>query len=575
MANYTQEQMKILINIIGAVETGGQIYGQQDYRDYTPAYANSSAENSCTIGAFQEFGELAKGLLTEIFKKYPNTFRKYDTAGIENDIKKTSWVGYSPDVGSSKAKAIQNIIGSPEGIKVQDSRIESQLKSHIEFAESCGVSDTDALFMCANFIHQGGQSACTRILKKTPKPYTLDNLYNASKSDTGNQVGAYRQRQQKVYGWLKEKISNTEGGGSMASAQDAIKAVIDVARNEIGYLEKASNSNLDSKTANAGQNNYTKYWRDLYPQYQAQPWCAIFVCWCFVQIFGKEVTEKLLKHYPYTYCPTLGSLFTNYANPQVGDIVIFWRNGEFAHTGLVTAVNGDYFETIEGNTSSGSTIVPNGGEVCAKSYYNSNLPGTKFCRVDWNYAAQCLGSYTPPKSDTSTNTSSPLNKTTKWVGIVTANSLNVRTYAGLEYDLCSFSPLKRNTEINICDSIDGWYYIEYKGKYGFVSGEYVEKKNDTTTTPPSSDNEIKQIVIVKANNVEFPQLISSRMPKGEAVGVLQTILKVPVTNSWNNETINAVRSFKRNVGLADNGNVGPDVWKQLMKHTCDLVENTK
>ena len=39
--------------------------------------------------------------------------------------------------------------------------------------------------------------------------------------------------------------------------------VIDVALNEIGYIEKASNSNLDSKTANQGSGNYTKYARDL------------------------------------------------------------------------------------------------------------------------------------------------------------------------------------------------------------------------------------------------------------------------------------------------------------------------
>ena len=39
--------------------------------------------------------------------------------------------------------------------------------------------------------------------------------------------------------------------------------VLEVAENELGYIEKATNSNLDSKTANAGSNNYTKYGRDL------------------------------------------------------------------------------------------------------------------------------------------------------------------------------------------------------------------------------------------------------------------------------------------------------------------------
>lgn len=164
----------------------------------------------------------------------------------------------------------------------------------------------------------------------------------------------------------------------------AIDKLIEIATTEVGYLEKSSNSQLDSKTANAGTANYTKYWRDIKPEYQGQPWCACFVTWCFVKAFGKDKAQKLLKHYPYVYCPTMADLFTLNANPKVGDIVIFKHNGTFTHTGIVTAVNGDYFTTIEGNTNGGSTIIANGGGVCRKGYYNSNLPGTKFCTPDWS-----------------------------------------------------------------------------------------------------------------------------------------------------------------------------------------------
>lgn len=164
----------------------------------------------------------------------------------------------------------------------------------------------------------------------------------------------------------------------------AIDKLIQIANAEVGYLEKSSNSQLDSKTANAGTANYTKYWRDIKPEYQGQPWCACFVTWCFVNAFGIDNAQKLLKHYPYVYCPTMASLFTLNANPKVGDIVIFKHNGTFTHTGIVTGVNGDYFTTIEGNTNGGSTIIANGGGVCRKSYYNSNLPGTKFCTPDYS-----------------------------------------------------------------------------------------------------------------------------------------------------------------------------------------------
>ena len=42
-----------------------------------------------------------------------------------------------------------------------------------------------------------------------------------------------------------------------------VKTVINIALKEDGYLEKASNKSLDSKKANAGRANYTKYARDL------------------------------------------------------------------------------------------------------------------------------------------------------------------------------------------------------------------------------------------------------------------------------------------------------------------------
>ena len=180
--------------------------------------------------------------------------------------------------------------------------------------------------------------------------------------------------------------------------------------------------------------------------------------------------KELLKHYPYVYCPTLGSLFTKYANPQVGDIVIFYKNGAFAHTGFVIAVDGDKFTTIEGNTSGASSIVDNGGGVCQKTYYNSKLPGTKFCRPTYN----------------STSISSDTNKvvvaddihTVKWKGIVKTNGSNlaVRLQPTLSAKKCSFSPLKNGTEVGVSYEQGEWYLIKYNGKFGYVYADYIIKK---------------------------------------------------------------------------------------------------
>ena len=54
--------------------------------------------------------------------------------------------------------------------------------------------------------------------------------------------------------------------------------LVAVARQEVGYLEKASNAMLDEKTANAGMSNYTKY-GEWYGQ-NGLYWCQQFISWC-------------------------------------------------------------------------------------------------------------------------------------------------------------------------------------------------------------------------------------------------------------------------------------------------------
>lgn len=240
-----------------------------------------------------------------------------------------------------------------------------------------------------------------------------------------------------------------------------------------------------------------------------------------MKAFGLDAAKKLLKHWPYVYCPTMANLFTLNANPKVGDIVIFYRGGTFAHTGIVIAVNGDQFTTIEGNTSSGSSIIPNGGAVCMKSYYNSQLPGTKFCTPDWSIVSNTdesklktkveakVEAKVKTKVETKTNTtakastvSGALNETPKWIGVVTTG-LNVRRWAGIEYGVCSFSPLKKGTEISVCDTVkastgNDWYFIKYEGKYGFVSARYVKEKEAAPAAPTTSKSKISVDAFIAA-----------------------------------------------------------------------------
>ena len=224
----TDKQLEIARKCIYACETGGQVYGNARYDCYVGNHTNSDKETACTIGAGGNHAGTAKKLMQSIFDKYPSVFRAYDTAGIESDLKK-SWESYDPGVGSVKAKCIQKIISTPEGIKCQDELLNSQILSRAEKVNAIGVTDIDAQIFAAEIIHLGGYTAFERVLKKTSKPYSMDNIYKALKTDqndnsSNNQVGdkKYWSRHEKIYGWLKEKISNTKGESKVSITEKDI-----------------------------------------------------------------------------------------------------------------------------------------------------------------------------------------------------------------------------------------------------------------------------------------------------------------------------------------------------------------
>lgn len=156
---------------------------------------------------------------------------------------------------------------------------------------------------------------------------------------------------------------------------NTVDKVISIAKNEVGYLEKRSNKDLNNKTKNAGSNNYTKYGKYFGINGPDAYWCDMFVDWCFVQAFGKEVAKKLLHGFS-AYTPTSAQYFKNnkqwHSSPKVGDQIFFKNSQRINHTGLVYKVTDSKVYTIEGNTSNGSAVVANGGEVCYKSYKRSN-----------------------------------------------------------------------------------------------------------------------------------------------------------------------------------------------------------
>lgn len=390
----TDYQMDVMCNILAAVETGGQVYGQGRWDDFTEAGKNSANEKAITIGCYQFYGTNAQKLLNRIRSSYPAKFKELDTAGIASDLDHKNWAAYKLSKTSDKAKCIQRIIGSQVGITVQKSLMAEQITTYINRAATEGVTEVQAAMFCANIQHLGGKGPVQRIIKKTGKPLTIERIYAVLKLDqqdtsNNNQVGdpIYWSRHVKVYGWIKQYIK--EDG---MTKQNAIDKLISVASAEVGYLEKKSNSQLDSKTANAGSNNYTKYARDYRTfagvNYQGQAWCDMFVDWCFVQAFGKETARELLGGGFSAYTPTSAQYYKNkkqwHSTPQAGDQVFFHNSSRICHTGIVYRVSGNTVYTIEGNTSGASGVIANGGGVCKKSYALGNSRISGYGRPDWS-----------------------------------------------------------------------------------------------------------------------------------------------------------------------------------------------
>ena len=168
----------------------------------------------------------------------------------------------------------------------------------------------------------------------------------------------------------------------MAKTAYTARKLIAIAEAEVGYLEKKSNSQLDDKTANAGDKNWTKYARDLRAagyyngNKNGYAWCDVFVDWLFYQLCDKDA-DKAQKIICQTGlygagCSWSAKYYRNagrfYDSPQVGDQIFFGTSGDETHTGVVYKVDGSKVYTIEGNTSGASGVIANGGGVCKKSY---------------------------------------------------------------------------------------------------------------------------------------------------------------------------------------------------------------
>lgn len=249
-----------------------------------------------------------------------------------------------------------------------------------------------------------------------------------------------------------------------------------------GYLEKKSNANLEHKTKNAGNKNYTifaKLYKDYTGEnYQAQAWCAMFISVCFVLAYGLAEAKRLLCGSLFAYCPYGMNAFKNkgrlHTKPKKYDVVFFLKNGLAYHTGFVYKVSGNTIYTIEGNTSGASGVIPNGGGVCKKSYtVNSNM---RFGRPDYKEIKE---------TETKKETKKPAAvepaasfKESLAGKYTTTTDLYLRKGAGKEKEAIKVLPAGKTVQnFGYYTTVSGtkWLLVAVDGLTGFASSKYLKK----------------------------------------------------------------------------------------------------
>ena len=133
-----------------------------------------------------------------------------------------------------------------------------------------------------------------------------------------------------------------------------IEQIITFALSQVGYEESGT--------------NITKYSEEIdrdYPDFyngkkQGAAWCDIFVDYCFLHEFGEEQALYMLcqpKKSTGAGCKFSAQFYKSAGrwsnDPEAGDQIFFYSNGDINHTGLVASVDSSAVHTIEGNASDG------------------------------------------------------------------------------------------------------------------------------------------------------------------------------------------------------------------------------
>lgn len=203
------QNMQVLTNTIGAVESGGQVYGKRRYDAYTPPYTNTQQEHTITLGWAQNYGPEAKKLIQMIYDISPANFRNLDPKGVIYNMLDKDWIAMKWNPAASQKNILISLIDSGAGHTAQDTLFQDYMRQFIKDCEADYTKDIKAIMMYCEIRHLGGKGPVDRIFRRCSGNYSLDNIMASLKKDqddksSDNQVGdkKFWSRHEKCYEFI-------------------------------------------------------------------------------------------------------------------------------------------------------------------------------------------------------------------------------------------------------------------------------------------------------------------------------------------------------------------------------------
>lgn len=397
-----KENMAVLTNIIGAVESGGQVYGKRNYAAYAGPYTNSNIEHTVTLGWAQNYGSEAYRLITMIYAKDPTAFEKLDAnSEIKTMINgEHDWVRGRWNPTAAQKDILIRLIDSAAGHECQDELFAELIERYITDCERTYTKNIPAVMMYCEIRHLGGKGAADRIFKRCAGDYSLNSIMNSLKKDqtdssSNNQVGdkKFWTRHQKCREFIERyAVSEDETAGKEQTMARTAESLLNVLRGWIGYSEK----NGKFKSIIDIYNSHKPLARGYRVKYTDE-WCDTTVSAAAIKAGMTDLigTECGCEEHVKIFKKKGIWIEDGRITPKPGYIILYnWNqpsqpnDGYSDHIGVVESVSGNMITVIEGNR----------GEAVARR----KIP------VGWGY----IRGYAAPKYDSASSSTNRASSTT-------------------------------------------------------------------------------------------------------------------------------------------------------------------